>query len=118
MREKYTPKIKGTKTPGDGKQGRYSDPKYWSTGPDPVIRDMYYGFLKHRAQARFRSEPYSLTWEDWQCLWNKDSWQHKGKQMHSLTLTRVCRDLPWDLSNCVVCERRLINNYGRRSEDV
>lgn len=85
--------------------GRRSDPSKWITGEDPLTRDKYYAWLKHRAQAKHRKEEYDLTWEDWQSLWSDDNFKLRGRLGDNLCLTRSNFAGPWCLSNVKVVTR-------------
>lgn len=88
-------------------------PERWISGPDPIEHDKYYAWLKHKAQARFRKEDHSLTWEDWQELWSGDTWLERGRSMDSLVLRRIDRDLGWHIYNVMVLTRRqVIDMWG------
>ena len=56
MSHKYLPANKGIKK---------WRAEYVKFGDDVYQRERYYAFLKHRSQARYRGEDYTLTWEDW-----------------------------------------------------
>lgn len=106
MKSKYIAPIKNIKVKGDGLRGRYTDPSTWKTGPNPLTREKYYAFLKHRSQASYRKETYNLSWEDWQSFWNDDDFVKRGRKVDDLCLTRYNFNLAWDIDNCVVCTRR------------
>jgi len=44
-------------------------PRTWVTGLDPQRHKDYYRFLRARAQARWRDEPWSLTFDQWLAVW-------------------------------------------------
>ena len=67
--------------------------------PVPWQHDCHMAFLKHRAQANYRGEPYALTEEEWMNLWNEDMWRLRGRTTRSVRLTRINAQLPWCLSN-------------------
>jgi hypothetical protein len=71
---------------------------------DPTLHDLYYGFLKHRAQARYRQEPYALTWAQWQRVWPAALWCRRGRAPHSLRLIRVNPKKGWHEKNCAVVQ--------------
>jgi hypothetical protein len=119
MKSKYISAIKGNKVKGDGKPGRYSDPTTWKSGPDLLTREKYYAFLKHRAQASYRKEQYSLTWEEWQGLWSDDLFNQRGRRITDMCLSRYNFDLPWTIDNCIVCTRQHhfeIKKEGNRND--
>lgn len=103
---KYKYAKQGHKRPGDGGNGRYVDPEVWITGPDPLTREKYYAFLKHRAQARFRKEPYDLDWDDWQAFWDDDNFLKRGRGKDDYCLTRTNLREAWSVSNCYVATRQ------------
>lgn len=82
-------------------------------GPRPHIRKypnerdnkMYYAFLKMRAQAKFRGELFSLTFEDFQDLWG-DKFEQRGKQSHCLVLTKIDRRFTWSRDNVHLITRQ------------
>ena len=69
---------------------------------DPVLHEKFYAFLKHKAQARFRGEPYRLTWEDWCDLWTDRLWPRRGRGPHSLRLTLRDPAQGWSRVNCEI----------------
>jgi len=71
---------------------------------DPFKHELWYSFLKHRAQARFRGETYRLTWQNWQQIWTPALWAKRGRKPHSLRLTQKNSKLGWSFKNCEVVE--------------
>ena len=71
---------------------------------DPVQHDKYYAFLKHQSQARYRQEPYALTWAQWQRVWPAELWHRRGRAPHSLRLIRVNPNKSWHEKNCAVVQ--------------
>jgi hypothetical protein len=71
---------------------------------DPIQHDLYYGFLKHRAQARFRKELYALTWAQWQRIWTPTLWAKRGRGPRSLRLVQLNPLKGWSFKNCAVVE--------------
>ena len=103
--------------------GRCSDPSTWNTGPDPLRRDKYYAYLKHKAQANFRKETYLLTWEDWEHMWTDDKWQQRGRKIENLCLTRIDFSGAWSVDNVTICTRRghfelKRGLYGKNKQDI
>lgn len=97
MRNPYYPlPIKNTRRPRTE----------WISGPDPLIRDKYYAFLKHRSQAHYRRESYELDFEDWLEFWTDSNWQRRGRKGDSLCLIMRDPDFGWCRENCVVTTRR------------
>jgi len=81
-------------------------PENWVSGPDPLDHEKYYAWAKHRSQAHYRSEPYDLTWEDWQDIWSKPGeFLNRGRKPENLTLTRIDDDGAWTRDNVIVMTR-------------
>ena len=85
---------------------RRTTPELWISGPDPVTHDIYYAWLKHKAQARFRNEEHDLTWEEWQAIWTPDNWAQRGRRATDLCLSRIDHLGPWTASNVQLVERK------------
>lgn len=98
--------AKYPKKPLTSGRGKRPNPDGWSTGPDPVRHDKYYAYLKHRAQANFRSEPYSLTWEEWENFWPDDLWSQRGRNGDSLVLRMIDPTQGWQVSNLEIMKRK------------
>lgn len=84
-------------------------------GDDHVQQDKYYAYLRHRAQARFRSEPYELTWEQWDRAWTPELWAQRGRSVDSYCIIRINPRLSWNESNIAIITRReqLSTRWGR-----
>lgn len=113
MRYKYAHNAKG---PAPDGKGRPSCPDRWITGPDPIRRDKYYAWLKHKAQARFRNEDYELTWSEWESIWSEAAWNNRGRTSSSTCLQRIDRDLGWCVDNCELVSRHQHLSSKRRDE--
>lgn len=112
MPANYIPKNK------PGARPRRIDPNTWVTGPDLYRRNKYYAYLKHRAQASYRGESYSLTWEDWETLWSDDLWEQRGKSAESLCLAQCDITLGWHVNNVEIIPRKqqVSRTHKRRSK--
>lgn len=111
----YRPKYKhNVKTRERIRQGYPERPDRWITGPDPIEHDKYYGYMKHKAQAKFRGEDYSLTWEDWQDLWPHDKWLCRGRGKEDLCLMQSDPILGWHNYNVEVVTR---HTYLKRAAE-
>lgn len=113
MKQKYVPQAKKKFGPSN-QPGRYVNPEQWITGPDPLTREKYYAWLKHRAQAKYRKEPYHLTWDDWQTLWSDEDFKRRGRKPKDLCLVKTDLDLGWCISNVQVCTRQ--DQFNRNGE--
>lgn len=103
MKHKYS--IIG-RPQGSKGNGRCSDPETWKTGPDPLRREIYYAWLKHKSQAQYRGETYNLTWKEWEHMWSNGVWEKRGRKINDLCLTRLDFDGAWCMSNVIICTRQ------------
>jgi len=80
-------------------------PHTWCTGPDPQRHDQFISWQRHKAQARFRNEPWSLSFEDYELIWG-DLWTQRGRGRGDLMLVRRDWHRPWVLDNLVIADRQ------------
>lgn len=90
-------------------------PKSENWTDDAVIqRDIKYAFLKHRAQAKYRKEEYTLTVEQWCELWTIDKWLCRGRAVNDLCLMMLDPTEGWHINNIEIVERIV---YLERSKE-
>lgn len=94
--------------------GRKPNPDKWCTGPDPLTREKYYAYSKHKAQAKYRKEEYDLTWEDWQSMWTDELFLKRGRGREDLCMQKINPDDAWSLYNVEIVTR--IEHLQRASE--
>jgi len=82
------------------------DPKHVKFGNNNYQRERYYAFLKHRSQARFKGLDYTLTWEDWDQIWCKDSWANRGRAMTNYVLGRIDWAKGFHANNVRIMDRK------------
>lgn len=89
-----------------GKPGRGTGPRphTWKAGTDPVRHDQYTAWLKARAQASYRKEPWEITFEQWVELW-ADQWHRRGRQQDCLMLMKRRWQEPWTRRNAQLVNR-------------
>ena len=90
-----------TGSPGRGTGER---PHVWISGPDPVRHAQYTGWLKAKAQAQYRKETWSITFEQWVELWG-DAWSRRGRGRGCVMLKRRSLDQAWTVDNAHLRER-------------
>jgi hypothetical protein len=73
--------------------------------PDELDHLRHIAFLKARAQANYRQEPWTLTIGDFFEIWRREIWCLRGKKPTELCMIRVDRAGPWSIDNCVVVTR-------------
>jgi hypothetical protein len=59
---------------------------------------MYHPWQMAKAQAKFRSEPWDLEFEDYYGLW-KDYWHLRGRGPGDMCMTRVDPEGTWTTKN-------------------
>ena len=91
---------------GPGKRGRNPDPLSWQSGPDPLAHDKHYSYLKHKAQARYRGEDYSLTLEDWMTMWTDELWLERGRGSDNYCLQQQDPEFGWHHNNVEIVTRK------------
>lgn len=80
-------------------------------GPKPFKQDEFTQdrrlvWSRSQCQARFRKEPWQLSFEDFCKIWNSEIlWNQRGKLPDSLVMTRRDYDLPWSVENCCLIRR-------------
>ena len=88
------------------KRGNYPPrPHSWKSGPDEFRHSLYVPWLKAKAQANFRKEEWTLTFDEWFDLW-KDDWHKRGRKADNICMTRLDYDKPWSADNTVLMSRR------------
>lgn len=107
-------KVKSGRGPG-GPQG--PRPAIWKSGPyDEYRHSMYHPYLLSRAQANFRKEEFTLTFDEYYDMW-KDDWNNRGRKPDNMCMTRRDPDGPWSKENTYVLSRRehlQIQGYMRK----
>lgn len=73
---------------------------------DPVKRNIYYAFIRHKCQANWRNEEYLLTANDWFDFWPPEVFEQRGRGADNLVLCRQDQDGPWSKDNCIVTTRQ------------
>jgi hypothetical protein len=71
---------------------------------DPVVHVKHIAWMRMKAQADFRGEPWSLSFEEYQELWG-EHWHRKGRGSDEYCMTRQDPDAAWDKDNAVVLRR-------------
>lgn len=118
MKYKYAVSTQNGRPRSKG-PGRYVNPNDWKTGPDPIRHDKYYGYLKHNAQARFRKEEYSLTWEQWEELWTDERWAERGRGVDNLCMQQINVGDGWHIDNVeIVTRRQHFDDIKKRNKNV
>ncbi len=91
-------------------------PHVWRSGPDPLRHEQYIAWLKARAQANFRGEGWTMTFEEFEAMWNQDgSWHQRGRAADDLMMTRRDSGSPWSKDNCYIELRR--DHLRRMAQD-
>lgn len=84
---------------------------------DEFRHSRHIAFLRSRAQAKFRNEPWDLTIEQYFEIWNdEDTWNNRGRQADNVCLIRTDPKQPWTMSNVKVVTRLAQLRYARELE--
>jgi hypothetical protein len=86
-------------------------PHIWKSGPDLVRHEQYNAFLKQRAQANFRKEAWTMSFEDFVLVW-QHKWSQRGRRSTDLCMTRLDYDQAWCTANVDIVPR---HEHVRRS---
>lgn len=92
-------------------------PHVWVCGPDEYKHSMYMPFLRSKAQANYRGEPWELSFDQFYELW-KDEWPNRGRKPDDICMTRNDPDSAWDTSNTILITRseHLKRQGGHRAD--
>jgi hypothetical protein len=71
-----------------------------------IPREQYYAYMQMQAQARFRGEEFTLTFHEFQDLW-QGRWDCRGRASKDYCLTRRDSLQPWNSVNTICVERGL-----------
>jgi hypothetical protein len=74
--------------------------------------------MRARAQANFRKEGWTMTFEEFEQMWNQDgSWEQRGRRADDLLMTRLDSGMPWSFENCYIEVRRIhLQQHGRMQQ--
>jgi len=96
---------------------RKSRPLRWVVGPDPLLRRLYYKFLRARVQSRYWLQEWSLTWAEYRKIMAGVDITH-GRLPEALNLCRVDKSLGWHKANVKLQSRlSLLSQPKRRGLD-
>lgn len=99
------PKIKPVRPTLFEGNSRGPRPFMWITGPDPIRHQKYVAWQRARAQARFRHEPWDLTFEQFEIAWG-ESWAERGRTKDRLCMSRVDYEGGWSIDNVELLTRK------------
>lgn len=86
------------------KQGRPRGPRPDLQQFPGILGEQRLAWNRMSAQARYRSELFLLTWEEFQEVWSSH-WTQRGREINSLCLTRCDWNLPWTRDNVELVQR-------------
>lgn len=81
-----------------------SQPHTWLTGPDPEVKAHRLRWNRMKAQAKFWSQEWTISWEDYLDLY-KTATGLWGRQKHNYNLTRVDTSQGWHIWNVQMMTR-------------
>ena len=71
-------------------------------------------WIRSRAQARHRQEPWQLPFTDYETVW-RDRWSQRGRGTWDLCMTRRDPQQPWQLDNVMLITRAEHNQRSQRA---
>jgi hypothetical protein len=90
---------------------------------DPLLHAQHIAFLRARAQARYRKEPWELSLDHYFALW-QGCWEQRGRSRNSLVLARIDLEGGWTIDNVEITTRYeqllkkfVVNNWLTSSPD-
>jgi hypothetical protein len=97
--------------------GRGPRPHVWKCGPDEHKHMMYEPWLRSKAQANFRNEEWTLTFDQYYEMW-KDHWHERGRKSHQKCMSRIDDEAPWNKANTEIILRydQLLKQARKRAE--
>lgn len=63
-----------------------------------ILAEHRLAYCRMRAQAKYRNEPWNITWEQYQEIW-EGKWHLKGRAVDDLCLSREDWSGPWTMDN-------------------
>lgn len=78
---------------------------WWRKEFSELEQDKYYKWQLHCAQAKFRGESHSITFEQWSQIWTTDLWFSRGKQPMDICLSMIDPKVGWHLGNVEIITR-------------
>jgi len=79
-------------------------PQIWMTGPDPKVKAHRLRWNRMKAQAKYWSQEWTISWEDYLDLY-KTATGLWGRQKHNYNLTRVDTSQGWHIWNVQMMTR-------------
>lgn len=83
-------------------------PHRWKSGPDPKRHALYTPWLKARAQANYREEGWTITFDEFAEMWD-GQWHLRGRDGPDLCMCRKDSEKPWSRDNCEIVTRIEVN---------
>jgi len=74
--------------------------------PDPDIHKKYTPYQRMKAQAHYRGEEFSLTFEQYCEFWTEDRWQCRGRGISDLCMSMRDLEKGWHYDNIEIILRR------------
>ena len=68
-------------------------------------KQQHLDYARMKAQAKFRNEPFLITFEEFKALW-ADKWDQRGRKSYDYCLSRENPNLPWDNTNTILITRK------------
>jgi hypothetical protein len=69
-----------------------------------IQKEQRLSWNRMKAQAKFRDEPWDISWEEFRTIW-ATKWHQRGRDITSLCLTRIDWNEPWTVANTQIVTR-------------
>lgn len=91
-------------------------PNAWKV-PGEIPHQQHTAWHRQRAQANYRGEGWTLTFEEFQAIWGSN-WTRRGRGADDYCMTRIDDSQPWSLANveCIPRIQHLRRHRQRQRE--
>jgi hypothetical protein len=94
-------------------------------GPQPhlvkypgILATQRRAYARMKAQAKFRREPFALTWDEFYSIW-APVWEHRGRSLEQLCLSRIDWTEAWEINNVqIITREEHFKIQGRQSQGL
>jgi hypothetical protein len=85
----------------------------WTDESTAIDIDRRYAWMKHKAQAKFRNEEHTISYEEWCELWTVELFLLRGRRAQDYCMYKQDIELGWHADNVTVGVRQEYLNRAR-----
>jgi len=89
----------------EGARGIKPLAEHWGTEEAKIQLDKRYAWMKHKSQAKYRSEEHTLTLDEWMSLWSDEDFLARGRGRNDLCLAQQSIGDGWHINNVEIVPR-------------